>query len=430
MPIMSFSGTVGSPREITLRRMHIAHFTNFYHPVVNGVVRSVSAFRQGLSELGHNAFVFAQHSPDYEDEEPFIFRYPAVNLPLQIDVPAAIPISPSFDRVLPSLKLDVIHTHHPFLLGQVAAVKSEELGVPLVFTFHTRYRDYTHYFPLPQEAVQEFVKSAITTWLAEYMEKCHHIVVPSNSFKEILEEGFGLTERVTVIPTGIQLEPYQQADGDRIRAEHGWTDEKILVSVGRLAPEKNWQTLLKAAAGVIPEVPKLRVLLIGDGSSKRDLVRLAGELGIGEQVIFLGEIPFEQVPGYLKAADLFGFASVTETQGLVTMEALAAGLPVAAVDAPGTRDGVTHGKEALLTKNDSAELAHAIRSLLQDEALYAQFKQAAIEKANSFEIKNVSQRLVDVYLQAIEDQRSQRHVRLEKTHKLFKIDWKRLPSLS
>ena len=136
-----------------MQRLHIGHFTNFYHPVVNGVVRSVSAFRQGLTELGHNAFVFAQHSPDYVDEEPFIFRYPAVNLPLPIDVPAAIPISPSF--------------------------------VPLVFTFHTRYRDYTHYFPLPQEAVQEFVKSAITTWLAEYMEKCHHIVVPSNSFKEI-----------------------------------------------------------------------------------------------------------------------------------------------------------------------------------------------------------------------------------------------------
>ena len=413
-----------------MQRLHIAHFTNFYHPVVNGVVRSVSAFRQGLTDLGHNAFVFAQHSTDYDDEEPFIFRYPAVNLPLQIDVPAAIPISPTIDRLLPSLKLDVIHTHHPFLLGQVAAVKAEELDVPLVFTFHTRYRDYTHYFPLPQEAVQDFVKSAIDTWLAEYMEKCHHIVVPSNSFKEILGEGFGLNERVTVIPTGIQLAPYQQADGDLIRAKHGWGSEKILVSVGRLAPEKNWETLLHAAARVMSEVSEFRVLLIGDGPSKKDLVKLAQKLGIGERVTFLGQIPFEEVPDYLKAADLFGFASVTETQGLVTMEALAAGLPVAAVDAPGTRDGVTHGKEALLTKNDSAELAEAIRTLVLDEDLYAQYKKAAIEKASSFEIKNVSKRLVDVYRQAMEDQRRDRRVQLEKTHKLFKIDWKRLPSLS
>jgi glycosyltransferase involved in cell wall biosynthesis len=262
------------------------------------------------------------------------------------------------------------------------------------------------------------------------MEKCHHIVVPSNSFKEILGEGFGLNERVTVIPTGIQLAPYQQADGDLIRAKHGWGSEKILVSVGRLAPEKNWETLLHAAARVMSEVSEFRVLLIGDGPSKKDLVKLAKKLGIGERVTFLGQIPFEEVPGYLKAADLFGFASVTETQGLVTMEALAAGLPVAAVDAPGTRDGVTHGKEALLTKNDSAELAEAIRTLVLDEDLYAQYKKAAIEKANSFEIKNVSKRLVDVYRQAMEDQRRDRRVQLEKTHKLFKIDWKRLPSLS
>ncbi|HNB53463.1 MAG TPA: glycosyltransferase [Anaerolineales bacterium] len=93
--------------------MHIAYFTNFYHPVVNGVVRSVSAFRQSLTDLGHNVFIFAQHATDYEDAEPFIFRYPAINLPISAKVPAAIPISPFVDRLLPTLKLDVIHTHHP-----------------------------------------------------------------------------------------------------------------------------------------------------------------------------------------------------------------------------------------------------------------------------------------------------------------------------
>ncbi|NJN43578.1 MAG: glycosyltransferase family 4 protein [Anaerolineae bacterium] len=109
----------------------------------------MSAFRQSLSALGHNVFIFAQQSSSYEDAEPFIFRYPAVQLPMQIKIPAAIPISPFVDRLLPTLKPDVIHTHHPFLLGQTAAVKAEELGLPLIFTFHTRYRQYVHYFPVP-----------------------------------------------------------------------------------------------------------------------------------------------------------------------------------------------------------------------------------------------------------------------------------------
>ena len=113
--------------------MHIAHFTNYYLPTVNGVVRSVETFRQALTQQGHNVFVFAQSDGDYEDEAPFIFRYPSLTLPGEIDIPAVIPISPFVDRLLPSLKLNVIHTHHPVLLGQTAARKAEELDLPLVF---------------------------------------------------------------------------------------------------------------------------------------------------------------------------------------------------------------------------------------------------------------------------------------------------------
>jgi len=123
--------------------LHIAFFTNSYYPVLNGVVRSVASFREGLMKQGHNVFVFAQYDPNYKDEEPFIFRYPSLPLPLG-DISAAIPVSPFVDQLLPALKLDVIHTHHPILLGQTAARKAAELGLPLVFTFHTQYWEYTH----------------------------------------------------------------------------------------------------------------------------------------------------------------------------------------------------------------------------------------------------------------------------------------------
>ena len=278
--------------------MHIAYFTNTYLPVVSGVVRSVQSFRDALSSLGHNVFVFAQEN-DYEDTEPFIFRYPSLRLPLPVDIPAALPVSPFVDQLLPKLKLDVIHTHHPFWLGQTAAAKARDLNLPLVFTFHTQYHEYTHYVPFPQEQVQEFIKDRVMNWLREYMRKCHHIVIPSESMRSIVVNEYGLADRFTVIPTGLDLAPFKAADGAALRTEWGWPDDKVIISVGRLAEEKNWTTLLQAFAIARKEHPDLRLVLVGDGPQAQALRQLVDELGIADRVLFAGRVPFEQVPSYL-----------------------------------------------------------------------------------------------------------------------------------
>ena len=364
------------------KRLHIAQFTNTYHPSINGVVRSVSVFRQALTDLGHNIFIFAQHASRFEDTEPFIFRYPAIELPISPPYALPIPVSPFVDRLLPSLKLDVIHSHHPFLLGQAAARKANQLDLPLVFTFHTRYDEYSHYVPLNQT----FVKGVITEWLRDYLQHCQHIITPSNSIKQMFTD-HGVIDRVTTIPTGIDLAPFRAADGQSLREERGWGKDKVLISVGRLAVEKNWSTLLAAAGQVMRQHREVRLVIIGEGEEHNALLHQAQELGIADRVDFTGLVPFADIPRYLKAADLFCFASVTETQGLVTMEAMAAGLPVVAVNATGTRDEVEHGQEGLLTDNDSAALAQAIHQVIEDETLWQQFRQAAGKKAAAFDIR-------------------------------------------
>lgn len=392
--------------------MHIAFFTNFYHPVVNGVVRSVASFRKVLMEQGHNVFVFAQSDGSYKDTEPFIFRYPSLPLPLPGDIAAALPVSPFVDQLLPILKLDVIHTHHPILLGQTAARKAAELDLPLIFTFHTQYWEYTHYVPFPQEAIQEFLKNAVHRWLRDFMQKCQHIIIPSESIKEILVRDYGLEERYTVIPTGTDLKPYLCADRDSFRKEKGWQDETVLISVGRLASEKNWDTLLHAFAKVYSQRPGLRLVLIGDGPARETLESLTAELGIAEHVTFTGALPFEEVPCHLKAADAFTFASVTETQGLVTIEAMAAELPVAAVDGSGTRDIVEHGKQGFLVENDADALAKGIEKLLSDPHRLKRFSNNALKKSKMFDIDQLGKQLVGVYEQAIQDKKENRYVTL------------------
>jgi 1,2-diacylglycerol 3-alpha-glucosyltransferase len=392
------------------KRLHIAQFTNAYLPVISGVVRSISVFRKSLTEMGHNVFVFAQEDDQYVDEEPFIFRYPSLHLRYPVEIPAVIPMSPFMDRLIPSLKLDVIHTHHPVLLGQAAAAKAQELDLPLIFTFHTQYREYSHYVPFPQETVQKFVKETVFNWLREFMVKCQHIIVPSQSMLDILIEDYGLEDRYTIIPTGIDLRPFNEADGELVRAEQGWENDRIMISVGRLASEKNWRTLIESIALAIRSGTALRLVILGEGPERNNLEHLSSTLGIADQVDFLGEVPFNRIPAFLKAADLFGFASTTETQGLVTMEALAAGLPVIAVDASGTRDVVENNLQGFLVENDPQALANAIQELLGSPELIDKFHAQALQRIRSFNISTLTKCLIDVYWQAIQDKRENKYV--------------------
>jgi len=400
--------------------MHIAHFTNTYYPVVSGVVRSVSVFRQALTDLGHNVFIFSQHASDYEDEEPFIFRYPAFELPIHNNFPVTIPFSAFVEKLLPSLKLDVIHAHHPIVLGQTAARRAEELHLPLVFTFHTRYRDYSHYVSLNQTLVKE----VIDRWLGVYMQQCQHIVVPSESIRNLLADLYGVHERVTVLPTGIDLRPYQiETNREQFRRQKRWGSDRVLISVGRLAKEKNWHTLLDAAAEVIRTLPNTRLVILGEGEERASLEKQARQLGVAEQLELPGAIPFADIPHHLFAADLFCFASITETQGLVTLEAMAADLPVVAVAASGTSDVITHEVEGLLTENNAQALAQAVIRVLRNDSLRDSLRTAAQAKAQSYDIQRQAERLTAVYQQAIIDKKVNRSVQVDKHKPLLKGTW-------
>ena len=387
--------------------MRIAHFTNTYKPNINGVSRSVSTFRETLTDLGHQVFVFAPSGGKYVDDEAYIFRFPAFEIP-QFNYSISIPVSTYVNWVLPRLKPEVIHSNHPVLLGDIAARRAQKLNLPLVFTFHTRYTEYSHYVPLRQA----FVKGVIVDGLARYLRKCQHIVTPSASIQRMLAE-HGVDERVTTIPTGIDLQPYRDADGSGIRERFGWGDDRVLVSMGRLAKEKNWETLLGACTRVMAAHTDVRLLLIGDGPQRDELEKCASELGIAGRVTFVGRVPFESVPEHLKAGDLFCTASVTETQGLATMEALAAGLPVVAVDATGTRDVVEDGVDGLLTENDSQALALAVCKILEDDGLRDTFILNAREKVEQFNTRRQAERLVEVYQQAIEDKKAGYSIQVE-----------------
>ncbi|HKJ39856.1 MAG TPA: glycosyltransferase [Anaerolineales bacterium] len=383
--------------------MHIGHFTNTYVPTISGVVRQVSALRKAHLDLGHQVSVFTQNVRGNGKPEANIFRYPTSTFfKMPMEFPVILPYSLDIDRRLRSLQMDVIHTHHPFILGKVALSKAEELHLPVVFTFHTQYWEHSHFFPLHTGSAQELVKKFIHFRLRWFLKRCHLIVVYTESMRDLLVQKFGTQHRIEVVPTGIDLSNYQNVYNNGYRERMGWMDKQIMISVGRLSPEKNWILLLDAARQVMQTHPSFRLVLIGDGPQRAALENYARVSGISRQVTFTGWVSFDESPAYLKAADLFGFASTTETIGRVTMEAMAAGLPVVAVDAVGTRDLVTDGREVLLSENDSHSLARNIRVLLDNLDIRKQFGQAACLKAGNYDVKNEAKKMLYVYYNAIE----------------------------
>lgn len=185
-----------------------------------------------------------------------------------------------------------------------------------------------------------------------------------------------------------------------------------MISIGRLSKEKNWKFLLRAAARAMQKYPALRVVLLGDGPERTNLEQFTRDLGIRSKVDFIGFVDYEEVPDYLDAADFFGFASTSETQGLVTMEAMAAGLPVVAVDASGTRDIVQDGVHGFLVDQDIEAFAQAIDQLLSNRNLYHDFQRAASAQAKKYEIMTQAKQLLEIYQQAFEDKSKGQFVRV------------------
>lgn len=403
-------------------KLHIAHYTNTYYPVMSGVVRSISTFRAAQEELGHFTAVFCQEAKNYTDKEPFVFRYPSINIPLR-NYPINVPTSPYVDWLMPSLPLDIIHTHHPAPMGEAASNQAEKMEIPLVFTHHTRYQEYVKTWGGTTGIAVDVVERLI----GDFMKKCHHVVVPSPSIKQMLADTYGVTEAVTVVPTGIDLTPYAEVTGASVRKAQGWTkDDIVLVSIGRLAAEKNFKTLIDAVAINMKKHANLHFMLIGDGPDRSSLEKRCKKLGIADRVYFTGRINFDDVPNHMKAADIFAFASITETQGLVTLEAMAADLPVVAVEATGTSDIVIDGVNGLLTANDSEALAAGIEHMLSDSALAQTLRDGAKETAQEYETGRVAARMIDVYRQAIEAKKAGRYIQVDERKPIYKAVWDKL----
>jgi 1,2-diacylglycerol 3-alpha-glucosyltransferase len=341
--------------------MRVALFTNNYLPFRGGVTTAVETLRAGLEASGHQAWVFAPAS-DTAGDSPGVFRYPSIPAPTYPGFAVPFPCSPRLARVARGLRPDIVHAQHPFLLGVTARRLARRLAVPLVFTYHTRYEKYAHYVPAPERLV-----AALAVRLAcRFADRAELVIAPSACIAEALRTR-GVRARVAVVPTGVPLDRFCPGAAGAARRALGLTPEALVcLYVGRLDREKSVERVIEAFGLIAGALPQARLLLVGQGSHAEALGRRAAASPARDRIRLMGGVAREALPAYYRAADLFLFASETETQGLVLAEAHACGLAAVAVRASGVEEVVVDGATGLLTKPDARDLADAAIGLLLD----------------------------------------------------------------
>jgi 1,2-diacylglycerol 3-alpha-glucosyltransferase len=381
--------------------VNIAIFTNNYLPNPYGVTVSIESFRKELEARGHNVYIFAPRVKEYVDANPHVYRYSSLDIAYKFRFPLPIPFSARAGRFLRELDIDIIHAQHPNLLGQAAARWAKKKNVPLVFTWHTLYDKYTHFSPpfIPES----FVTRAVIQNAVKYADKSDQIIVPTPSVKKIIRD-WGVTNAyIKDVPTGIDESLYNNSHPQAIRDIYNIQEGKrIIFTTARLTDEKNVDFLIRAIVPILKKRPQVRFFIGGDGYLRPKFEALARQLGVESQVHFLGIIPNEELPSYYAACDVFVYASLSETQGLVVTEALYSGAPIVALKGPGIQDIVMNKITGFLVEGDEQEFTNAVENILDNPQKRKDLSQKAKEVSRStLSQKICTDRLLKVYEEAI-----------------------------
>ncbi len=386
--------------------MNIVMFTNTYTPHVGGVARSVESFTREYRRKGHRTLVVAPEFPGTADQEEDLLRIPAIQNFNGSDFSLVLPVSGLLKDTMKAFRPEIIHSHHPYLLGVTALRIARYRGIPLVFTHHTRYEEYSHYVPGDSPLLKRFIIETAT----QYANLADLVVAPSESIRNLLRER-EITTAVEIVPTGVVLENFSWGEGAGVRRQLNIPEDSYVVGhLGRLAPEKNIQFLTRSVAEFMRAAKDRSdgsgsscpcyFLVIGTGPEESTIREIFREAGLGSQLHMLGTLHQPELADALAAMDVFAFSSKSETQGMVLTEAMAVGIPVVALDAPGAREVVQDRDNGRLLPETASvrEFASALASLAeQSPPERSQMRESARRTAESFSMNRTAEKILGCY---------------------------------
>ncbi len=375
--------------------MKILMMTNSYFPMVGGIEQSIRSFSWAFRRMGHEVLIAAPSPACPQDHKEKVIRIPAIEHKQEPKFFINLPVPGMLHRIMRNFAPDIVHSHYPFFMGDYALRLSRQHNIPLVFTYHIMFEYYTHYLPIPSGAARRFtVKLA-----AGYANWAQQVIAPCESVEAILRRR-GVKAPIEVVPTGIDIKAMARGHSKEFRRRHQVPADAFVVGhSGRLAPEKNLKFLIPCLVDFLKTKPDAHALIVGQGVSVGMIRHSFEQAGLEKRLTMTGFLHDQQLADAYHAMDVFAFASLSETQGMVLAEAMACGTPVVALDATGVREVVKNYRNGRLIP--ALNRAQFVKALEWYHHLSSQRKRKlkgqARQSAKKFSLDLCARRMLDIY---------------------------------
>ncbi len=379
--------------------MRIGIFTECYKPLLNGVVNSVIGFKEGLTKLGHDVYIFCPTYTDTKPNDKKVIYCKSWQLPGKSGYHYIFPLE---KKVLNIAKtMDIIHVQHPFIMGDIASKTAKKFNIPIAFTNHTQYDQYLHYIPFSKK----FVKKQLIEYIKKFTQKVDLIIAPAPGIQRKLES-YRIKTPIFIVPNGIEVKRFEQKSNlnkiNSLRKKYDIkSSDRVLVFTGRIAEEKNLSFLINSFEKINKKIPNTKLLLVGGGVEIDKFNQLINKKNLSTKAIITDFIPYEDMPDYLNLATIYVTASKSEVHPLTILEGLAAGLPIVIVKAPGTGDIVTNNKEGLVSKDNINGYAQKVIKVLENKKLHQKLSITAKKTAQQYSILETSRTMLKAYEKTI-----------------------------
>lgn len=379
--------------------MNIGIFTDTYSPQISGVATSILTMETELRKRGHNVYIFTTTDPyaNRESEEGRVFRLPSIPFIFFPERRIAIAGMNKFIRLVGELNLDIIHTHTEFSLGLLGKKIAKKYSIPSIHTYHTMYEDYLHYIAKGKILKPKMVRKMTRSFCDSY----DALIAPTEKVRHHLEE-CGIRKRMYTIPTGTNIQSFGQTsseDIEELRRELGIKkQDDVILSLGRVAHEKNIDAIIQAMPAILEEKPNVKLVIVGDGPVRKELEELVEKLALSPAVIFTGAVEWCDVGLYYQLGTLFVSASTSETQGLTYLEAMASRIPVVAKEDESIAEILVDGKTGFVFRSDD-EIAETVIHALQNKALASELAVHALKQVNHYSSDQFGKNIEETYLE-------------------------------
>ncbi|PIP74759.1 MAG: glycosyltransferase family 4 protein [Candidatus Levybacteria bacterium CG_4_9_14_3_um_filter_35_16] len=376
--------------------MKIGFFTDGYKPQINGVAISVEECAKALAKRGHEVYIIAPSYPNLKKEKN-VFRLRSITVHKKFNIRAAL-VNPGTEvyKILRQ-DFDIIHGHTggPISMAGIEFAKLKK--IPYVFTYHTFWDKYVHYFLRGKVITPRMVRLISRVLIG----RCSTVIAPTQKVKEELIS-YGVKKPIFVIPNCIDLKKFKTEAKGFLRKKFKLAkQDKIILFVGRLGKEKSIDFLVSAFSLINKTCKNTKLVIVGNGPEKENLQYLAKKLELSDKVLFAGEISYDILPKVYGDADMFVFASTTETQGMVIMEAMASGLPIVAVRDGAIRSMIGNKINGILVKKDEQKFAKQVINLLKNKKLREKLSVNAKKRVAKFSEEKTVEKLEKLYQQVM-----------------------------